>query len=306
MIFMLMLLGALALDRSLGEPSNRWHPLVGFGVLAQWLEKQLNKRHHHPLFNFFLGLLSLLLLVGLPVALLVFLLMHLPIWANMLLQTIVLYFCIGWQSLREHALSIAAPLQQGDIDKARSALSMIVSRDTTHLNEPKIAAATTESVLENGNDALFASLFWFALLGAPAALAHRLVNTLDGMWGYRNRRFEYFGKSAAKLDDLLGYIPARLTALIYALVSAYPKHALYCWWRQANKHDSPNAGVVMATGAGALAIRLGGSACYQGVRQKRPVFGWGQSCKTRHITQSLSLINKSLLAWLIVIAALSL
>lgn len=301
-----MAISALLLDRLLGEPSNRWHPLVGFGLLAHWLEKRFNNAHHHPLLNFCLGLLSLLLLIGLPVALLIGTLMLLPLWANILVQTLVLMFCLGWQSLREHALAIANPLTQGDLTQARQALAMIVSRDTQTLNETAMAKATCESVLENGHDALFASLFWFILLGAPAALSHRLINTLDGMWGYRNVRFEYFGKSAARCDDLLGYIPARLTALSYAIVGKYTRHALGCAWRQGRQHDSPNAGLVMAAGSGALGVRLGGGATYQGVREKRPYFGWGKPCQATHIQACLSLIDKSVIAWLLVIAALSL
>ncbi len=303
---LLMAMSALLLDRLLGEPSHRWHPLVGFGWLAHWLEKGLNNAHHHPLLNFCLGFISLMLLVGLPVVLLVGTLMLLPLWANILVQTLVLMFCLGWQSLREHALAIANPLTQGDLTQARQALAMIVSRDTQTLNETAMAKATCESVLENGHDALFASLFWFILLGAPAALSHRLINTLDGMWGYRNVRFEYFGKSAARCDDLLGYIPARLTALSYAIVGKYTRHALGCAWRQGRQHDSPNAGLVMAAGSGALGVRLGGGATYQGVREKRPYFGWGKPCQATHIQACLSLIDKSVVAWLLVIAALSL
>nr|MBP7901131.1 cobalamin biosynthesis protein CobD [Gammaproteobacteria bacterium] len=303
---LLMAMSALILDRLLGEPNNDWHPLVGFGQLAQWLEKRLNNTHHRPLLNFSLGLLSLLLLVGLPVALLIGLLMLLPLWVNFLVQTLVLMFCLGWHSLREHSFAIARPLAQGELTQARQALAMIVTRDTQTLNETAMAKATCESVLENGHDALFASLFWFVLLGAPAALAHRLINTLDGMWGYRNVRFEYFGKSAARCDDLLGYIPARLTALSYAIVGKHTRHALSCAWRQGRQHDSPNAGLVMAAGAGALGVRLGGGATYQGLREKRPHFGWGNPCQATHIQASLSLIDQSVVAWLLVIAALSL
>lgn len=305
-MLVLMSLSALLLDRLLGEPNHRWHPLVGFGSAAQWLEKQLNQRPLRPLFSFFLGLFSLTLLVGLPVMLLIGLLSLLPLWANMVVQTLVLMFCLGWQSLKEHALAIAHPLIAGELVQARQALSMIVSRDTYTLTEQHIAKATCESVLENGHDALFASLFWFLLLGAPGALAHRLINTLDGMWGYRNQQFEYFGKSAARLDDLLGYIPARLTALSYAVVGKNTQKGLLCAWRQGCKHDSPNAGVVMSAGAGALGIRLGGVAIYQGIHERRPSFGWGERCQASHIQACLLLIDKAVIAWLIVIAALSL
>jgi adenosylcobinamide-phosphate synthase len=300
----ILLLMALLLDYYLGELPNRWHPLVWFGHSAHWLETRLNLSQAKPMARFIAGTGSVVLLVGAPVALLIGLLMLLPLWANILLNLLVLYFCLGWQSLRTHALAIATPLAQQKRDEARAALSMIVSRDTATLSERQIAAATVESVLENGNDAIFATIFWFALLGAPAALAHRLVNTLDGMWGYRNDRFEYFGKTAARLDDLLGYLPARLSALSYALVSRNTQLSLTCWWRQASKHDSPNAGVVMAAGAGALKLRLGGSAIYHGVREQRPVFGIGKAPKEQDIQSALRLINKSLIAWLVVLVAL--
>lgn len=295
---------ALLLDRILGELPNQCHPLVWFGISAKRLESRFNHSNRNPWQLFLLGLLSLLLLVILPVGTLIILMIILPLWANMMIQIAVVYFCLGWQSLRLHTLAIITPLQQDELNGARSALAMIVSRDTSQLSRRAIARATTESLLENGNDAIFATLFWFALLGAPGALAHRLINTLDGMWGYRNARYEYFGKTAARLDDLLNYLPARLTALSYALVSASPKQALTCWWRQAAKHDSPNAGVVMATGAGALSVRLGGGASYHGVYEKRPTFGIGHAPTIRHIYAALRLITKSIIIWLIVLAAL--
>lgn len=302
----IMLTTALLLDRLFGEPSNSWHPLVWFGNLAYWLEKRINHTEQSPRQSFLLGLMALLILVGVPVLLLIGLLMLLPLWASIAIQIVVLMFCIGWQSLREHALAIATPLSQGDLSAARQALSMIVSRDTQNLNETQIASATCESVLENGHDAVFASLFWFALLGAPAALAHRLINTLDGMWGYRNQRFEYFGKAAARCDDLLGYLPARITALSYALVSQNTCKTLVVAWKQGSKHDSPNAGIVMAAGAAGLAIRSGGSASYQGIKESRPFFGWGKRPKAQHIEASLSLIQKAVIVWLLIFAALSL
>lgn len=302
----LMVAVALLLDRILGEPSHKWHPLVWFGNAAHRLEKRFNQADKAPWTRFSAGLLALLLLVGVPVLLLISLLMLLPLWANIALQIVVLMFCIGWQSLREHALAIGQPLTEGDLITARNALSMIVSRDTQTLNETQIASATCESVLENGHDAVFASLFWFALLGAPGALMHRLTNTLDGMWGYRNDRFEYFGKAAARCDDLLGYLPARLTALSYALVSKNTCKTLVVAWKQGRKHGSPNAGIVMAAGAAGLGIRLGGSASYQGIKEHRPFFGWGKRPKAQHIEASLLLIQKAVIVWLVILTALSL
>lgn len=297
---------ALLLDRLLGEVRYDMHPLVWFGRLAIGWEKRFNQPTYTKATVFLTGLLGLVFLVALPVTLLVFLLLALPAWASWAVQVLVLYFCLGWQSLREHALAVANALQQADIVKAKHSVSMIVSRDCQEMNQQKITAATVESVLENGNDAIFATLLWFFLLGAPAALAHRLVNTLDGMWGYRNDRYEYFGKSAAILDDWLNFIPARLTALSYAVVSQHWRQALSCWHRQAKKHDSPNAGVVMATGAAALGIRVGGAAYYHGKRESRPTFGMGKKTTLQSIYASLSLIHKSIGAWLLIMAALSL
>jgi len=154
-----------------------------------------------------------------------------------------------------------------------------------------------ESILENGNDAIFAALFWFLIAGIPGIVAYRLINTLDAMWGYRNQRYLYFGRVAARLDDLVNFIPARLTALTYALLG-HRSQALRCWQQQAKYHDSPNAGPVMAAGAGALNLALGGPACYDGHWHQRPVLGCGNAPESEDINRALRLISKSILVWL--------
>lgn len=297
---MLALMSSLAwvADRLLGEPPTRWHPLVAFGTLATALERRWNQPSLSNQQGFVRGFLALLVLVLVPVLLLAGLLWLLPWWLNMALQTIILYLCLGGRSLHQHAVAVAEPLLADRLSEARSALSRMVSRDTHQLSASRTASATLESVLENGNDAIFASLFWFAVAGAPAALAHRLINTLDAMWGYRTPRHEAFGKSAARLDDGMNFLPARLSALTYALVSGHPWRAWRCWQRQAARHDSPNAGVVMAAGAGALGLRLGGSARYAGIRQTRPLFGTGRTANASDITSALTLLNNSTLVWL--------
>ena len=226
-------LAAVLLDRLLGEV-RRFHPLVGFGNLATAVEKRLNNRHLPA------GLLAWALVV-LPFVALAFALRPLAPFA---VDVALLYFALGAQSLCEHAEAIAKPLQDGRLDEARQRVGWIVSRDTSALDESGVAKAGMESVLENGNDAIFGTLFWFALLGGPGALLFRLANTLDAMWGYRTERYNLFGRPAARIDDALNWLPARLTALTYALLG-HTRQALACWRTQAPGWDSPNAGPVV-------------------------------------------------------------
>ncbi|WP_374512807.1 adenosylcobinamide-phosphate synthase CbiB [Niveibacterium sp.] len=283
---------ALALDALLGEP-RRWHPLVGFGRLAQALEARSNRRAGHP-FTRLAGLGCWALLVLPPVALCA---LPLPAPIDTLVGAMVLYFAIGARSLAEHARAVAAPLQRGDLAAARQALAMIVSRDTAALGESGVAAATCETVLENGNDAVFGALFWFVVAGAPGAMLFRLANTLDAMWGYRTPRLLHFGWAAARLDDLLNLVPARLTAFSYALAGQCA-NALHCWRSQAAQHDSPNAGPVMAAGAGALGLALGGPAVYHGVLEARPRLGRGRAATPADIGAALRLMQRALMLWL--------
>ena len=153
-----------------------------------------------------------------------------------------------------------------------------------------------------GSDAVFAALFWFCLLGAPGVVLYRLSNTLDAMWGYRNERFERFGWAAAKIDDVLNYVPARLVALTYALLG-HTRLALRCWRRQAPLWDSPNAGPVMAAGAGALGVSLGGSAVYHGIEEQRPQLGEGAPPRARDIERALNLVYGGVALWMLVLVA---
>lgn len=295
-----LLIAALLLDLCLGEP-RRWHPLAGFGNLAQVLERRLNLGLS-PVLARTLGLLAWLTLLLPPVALAWALCQLKYGWVAHLL---LLYFAIGARSLKEHALAIYDALARKNLPAARHAVGMIVSRDTQALNEHEIASASVESVLENGNDAIFAAVFWFVLLGGPGALLFRLANTLDAMWGYRTPRFLHFGWAAARLDDLLNLIPARLTAFTYAL-SGHTRLALQCWYLQGKQWYSPNAGPVMAAGAGALHIQLGGAAPYHGTLKQRPALGIGPKAEAGSILAAVKLMNRSLYIWVGVVLVITL
>lgn len=300
--FLVCLLG-LTLDRLLGEP-RRLHPLAGFGTLASALERLLNKAPQNTWRSLLLGALALCALV-LP-------LLFLSIWLSavltgfwlLLAQAAALYFALSLRGLAEHGLAVAQPLQRGELDAAREQVSRIVSRQASALDEQGVAAAATESMLENGADAVFASLFWFLVGGIPGVIVHRAVNTLDAMWGYRNPQFLYFGRAAARLDDVMGWVPARLTALTYTLLGNR-KLAWYCWRRQAPQWDSPNAGPVMAAGAGALNVQLGGPSPYaQGVKQ-RPYLGGTSPASANSIQAAIALVRHGTWLWLAVIFAIT-
>ncbi|MDP2430765.1 MAG: CobD/CbiB family cobalamin biosynthesis protein [Pseudomonadota bacterium] len=291
-IFPLML-AAVALDWLLGEPRRR-HPLAGFGWLAAWLERRL----YAP--DRWRGIVAVALLV-LPPTWLAAELAELPGSWGMAFSTgfsiWALYFALGHKSLHEHVRPIAAALARGDETAARAATARIVSRDAETL---EIAPAACESVLENGSDGVFGALFWFLVAGAPGAVLYRLANTLDATWGYKTPRYLEFGWAAANLDDMLGIVPARLTALTYAILGR-TRQALDCWREQAPAWDSPNAGPVMAAGAGALGIRLGGPARYQDEWHERPPLGVGDPPVTADIERALALVRHGVLLWLAVI-----
>ncbi len=296
----LLLAAGVLLDLLLGE-ARRFHPLVGFGNLAMAIERRLNRGG----LRIPRGALAWLLAV-LPLTALASWLCGI---AGAAAHAVLLYFCIGLRSLRDHNVPIAAALRAHDLPLARELTGRIVSRDTIDANEADLAKASAESLLENGNDAVFGTLFWFAVAGGPGAVLFRLANTLDAMWGYRNARFLYFGRVAARVDDALNYLPARLTALSYVLLApgrAGKALAWRCWREQAPAWSSPNAGPVMASGAGALGLALGGAARYDGVIEQRPPLGQGTPATAADIDRAWQLVARTTTLWLAVAAVAAL
>ncbi len=285
---------AVALDFILGEP-KRFHPLVGFGWLATQIEQSLNPKHKQEIAaQRLIGVLGLILLIA-PFVLFAYWLSQ-QVVIGIIIHIALLYFALGHKSLHQHARAVSAALLQHDIEAAKTAASYMVSRDASAI-EP--IPATVESVLENGNDGVFGALFWFFVAGGAGALAFRLINTMDAMWGYKTPRYFYFGWAAARLDDVANYIPARLTAITYGLLG-HTSIAFKCWRQQAPTWDSPNAGPVMASGAGALNVKLGGAARYQGEWHIRPTLGAGEPPVIADIERALALVRHGVYRWLII------
>ncbi len=285
----LIVVGALWLDYWLGEP-NKYHPLVGFGAFANAVEKRC--RSFSALNVRLQGVLAWSVSVLPWVAICYLALGEIEslspsLW--LVLNIVILSMTIGGRSLLDHAQAIFVPLQAGDLESARYAVSMIVSRNTDKMGEKEMASSAIESVLENGNDAVFAPIVWFLVLGAPGAVLFRLANTLDAMWGYKTERYLHFGWCAARIDDVLGWAPARVTALFYAIQGSFFT-ALRCWRQQARQCSSPNGGVVMTAGAGALKVIIGGPTYYHGVLHDKKPLGIGSVATWREIPLANQLV----------------
>lgn len=300
MTSVLIILIAVFTDTLLGEP-KKWHPLAGFGKLASRVESVLfNIRiNDTPRAMNILGSIAWLVTV-IPFVVLVYYLASVNAVMYWVVSIVAVYLCIGNYSLAQHAQAVMTALESNDMEHARIRIAFMVSRDTQQMSPDDIASATVESVLENGCDAIFGAIFWFLILGAPGVVLYRLSNTLDAMWGYKNTRYRYFGWASARIDDVLNWLPAQLTSLSYSLMGNV-FNAFKAWFTQARFWKSINAGSVMASGAGALNLQLGGTASYAGTVQQRPVLGYGVKPAAKDIKRSVRLVQRSLWLWLIII-----
>jgi adenosylcobinamide-phosphate synthase len=297
---------AFVVDALIGDPHRFPHPvrLIGRAITAG--EKLLRCAPASPAQDFFLGsCLTVIIVSGayLLTSHLLGLMEKVSVWAGFLVAILLGSLCLARRSLKEHALDVLQPLVAGDLWQAKTALARIVSRETTQLQETEIVRATVESVAENTSDGVIAPLFYLALGGVPLAMAYKAVNTLDSMIGYHTERYEYFGKTAARLDDAANYLPARFTALALigaAWVRSFLGQGEKFDWRQAlrvtgkdgSRHRSPNAGYPEAAVAGALGVQLGGASCYFGAEVPKPTIGEGRyPLSPEMISRSLSLLD---------------
>ena len=269
------MLVAMAIDGVLGWPGRLYarigHPVTWLGHLIAALDTHWNRDEDPPWMRRVAGLLAALLVIGLASALA--LLAQIAAgagWRRLLLIGILAWPFVALRSLHEHVVAVAKPLRAGDVLAARQAVAMIVGRDPTWLDETAIARAAIESLAENTSDGVVAAIFWGVLLGLPGIVGYKAINTLDSMIGHRDKRHGAFGWAAARIDDVANFAPARLTALLFALVCARPADALACMAREARHHRSINAGWPEAAMAGGLGVRLCGPRIYHGVLADEP------------------------------------
>ena len=279
------------LDRVVPEPPNAWHPVAHFGSVMGRLERRVWSDR--------IGAGAAYSAAGLAGSAAVGRLVPSAVGATST--------AVAGHELRRVASSIADELEAGGVEAARAALPALVGRDPQGLDAGDVCAAVIESVAENTVDALVAPVFWAVVAGAPGALGYRAVNTMDAMVGHRSERYERFGKVSARLDDVANFVPARLTAILFAAVSmdraAQVRRTVA---RDAAAHPSPNAGVAEAAMAGALGVRLGGPLRYGERYEARPTLGDGPRPTVADVRQAIVTAERAehaLVALLVIAAA---
>ncbi|QNH54092.1 cobalamin biosynthesis protein CobD [Selenomonas timonae] len=311
----LIAMAAFFLDTVLGDPQTRWHPVAVLGRLIAFLEKLLYPLRGSDAQKFAMGSLLTLLVLCISYAFADGLLLaarQLPVaWGADVVSVILLYFCISPRMLAKAGQDIYALLVKGDIAAAREHVGYIVGRDTAELDEADAARAAIETVAENTVDGVIAPLFFFALGGAPLAVLYRAANTMDSMLGYKNERYLYFGRMAARVDDVLNFVPARMTGILFVMAAfllGYDgRNALNILVRDAAGHPSPNGGHAEAPVAGALHIRLGGVNYYFGERHFRAYMGDAHmEITAKHILGAIRLMYTVTVLYLLLYYILSL
>ena len=296
---------AVLIDLIIGDPPNWPHPVRWMGALIAKLDKALNKGNMKKLTGIVM-ILIVLSIIGSLAFLIVTFFYSLHIAAGILVEAILISTAIAQKSLKEAAMTVYEPLEKGDLNEARKKLSYIVGRDTECLDEPEMVRAAVETVAENTSDGITAPLFWALIGGAPLALIYRAINTCDSMVGYRNEKYKNFGWASARLDDIVNWIPSRMTS-ICMLAGCRPlyvskKKAREIILRDAIKHPSPNSGWGEAAVAAILGVQLGGINYYKGIVSNRATMGDPLVKMERtHILETNKIVSRTIpifLLWL--------
>ena len=299
----IILPAAVVLDLIVGDPLFLPHPIRWMGKAIERLEPAFRKNSKNltvygTFFAFILIISTWIIGFGLVV---IAGKIH-PV-VEMVVQTVMIYWCISVRSLRQAAMEVKRSLVRNKIEEAKIKLSFIVGRDVKQLTERGMIRASVETVAENLVDGVIAPLFFAVIGGAPLALTYKMVNTLDSMVGYKNERYLHFGKAAARIDDVANYVPARLSVPIISLsaqlVLQKGWRALKIAIKEGKNHSSPNAGFPEASFAGAMGIKLGGPNYYHGRLVHKPFIGefFGEA-EITHIKKACDLMVVSSVIWL--------
>ena len=268
-------IGGWLADRLFGDPEGWPHPVVGFGKVISLGEKTLNKGNDRAVKG---GIMALILVAGtylLCERILALAGYFHPIVAS-ILSGIGVFYCLAGKTLVKEVKAVFEAVDRST-EEGRKQVGRIVGRDTSRLSPQEIRAAALETLAENLSDGVIAPMFWFALLGLPGMMAYKMVNTLDSMIGYKNETYLYFGRAAAKLDDVVNFIPAILSAWLMIgasyLLGLDGKNAQRIYKRDRKNHTSPNSARTESVCAGALGVQLAGDAFYFGQLVHKPTIG---------------------------------
>ena len=310
---MIVSVAEFILDCLIGDPRSKFHPVVLIGNLIAWLEKRFYRAEDSNMTKFSMGflLMLLVLLISYDVAWGVVTAAAGESWLSYGVQALLLSFTISPRSLAAAGKEIQQYLWADDLAEARKKVGWIVGRDTQSLDASEVTRATVETIAENIVDGIIAPFFFFFLGGVPLAVAYRAANTMDSMLGYKNDKYLYFGRAAARLDDVLNYIPARITGILLVLAAGILRLDMKNAWRimrrDAAQHPSPNGGFPEAATAGALGIRLGGMNSYFGKPHFRAYMGDPlETLAAPHITGAIRLMYTATVLFLLVAGVLSL
>jgi adenosylcobinamide-phosphate synthase len=288
---LLILVLALALDLALGDLRAPWlvvpHPVAWVGAAIAWLDRRLNRERRSDRTRRMRGIVAVAILVVAAVALGLALAWALRgIWFGWAIEAAIVAVLLAQRSLFVHVAAVATSLDRGGLAGGRAAVAHIVGRDPDALDEPGVARAAIESLAENFSDGVVAPALWYAVLGLPGLFLYKTANTLDSMIGHHSPRYLQFGWAAARLDDLLNLVPARLAGLMLGIAALTMQRtsgraALVTMLRDAGKHRSPNAGWPEAAAAGALGLALAGPRRYGGALVEEPWLGTGRARATQ-------------------------
>lgn len=296
---------AFFLDLLIGDPPDWPHPVKWIGSLINRLDGALNKGKSKKRNGLFMLLIVLLIVLAVT-CMTVYLAYTIHPLAGIIWEGIVISTTIAQKSLKQAGMDVYKPLHTQDMVKARLKLSYIVGRDTAELDESEIVRGTVETVAENTSDGITAPLFWAAIGGAPLAMMYRAINTCDSIVGYKNDQYGDFGWASAKLDDIVNWIPSRLTGLLMLLGSKSGHHSWRGRWKilfeDAKKHPSPNSGWCEAGVAALLGVQLGGRNVYKGVVSDRARMGIPLvPLEAFHIQKTITIMHRASFLFLLML-----